>query len=63
MAVLFFFETVFTDAAERAFEIFGQVFPFGSGGYAVVGIAGGFVVNIAAYCANIFFYKWVSFNR
>ena len=55
-------EAVLVGAAERADEIGGEVFPFGAGGDAVVGIAGGLVVDPAADVADVFLHDSVSFR-
>jgi hypothetical protein len=46
-------ERFFGSAAKGAGVIGGDIFPLGSGGYAVVGVARGFVVYITAYRANV----------
>jgi hypothetical protein len=48
-----FFEIVLGCTAYGAFPVFGNVFPLGSGGYAIVGITGVGVIDIAAERANI----------
>ena len=53
-SVLFlFFKGVFAKAADGAFEVFGEICPRRAGGDAVVGIAEGRIVFIAAG-ANVF---------
>ena len=56
-------EVVLTDAAEGADPVFGEFFKGGSGGDAVVGVAGGGVVLIAADVAYVLFHfvrVWLS---
>jgi hypothetical protein len=48
-----FFEIVFTGATYRAFPVLGYVFPFGSGGNAIVRITCFGVINIATERAHI----------
>lgn len=52
--LLFHREIVLANAAERAGEIVGKVFPFGSRRDTVVGITEGFVVDVTANIANVF---------
>lgn len=52
--LLFDREIVLAYAAERAGEIVGKVFPFGSRRDTVVGITEGFVVDVTANIANVF---------
>ena len=60
-SVLFlFFKGVFAKSADRAFEVFGDIFPRGTGGNAVVGVAEDRIVFIAAG-ANVF-HKFISFQ-
>lgn len=54
--LLFDREIVLAYAAERAGEIVGKVFPFGSRRDTVVGITEGFVVDVTANIANVFHY-------
>jgi hypothetical protein len=44
---------VFAHAAEGADPVGREVFPFGAGGYAIVGVSGGRVIDIAAYITYI----------
>jgi hypothetical protein len=63
LAGLFFFEIVFGCAADGAYPVGGDIFKFGSGVYAVVGIAFGGVVDIAANSTNIFIHGFSSGER
>jgi len=45
---------VLPHAAQGAHKILGQVLPGGSGGDAVVGVSGGFVIGVAADIADVF---------
>jgi hypothetical protein len=54
-------EVIFSNAADRADKVRGDVFPFGSGGNAAVGVAFLFVVLESAYTANIFGHDIISF--
>lgn len=53
-AGLFFRKRIFTDAAQGAYEIIGEVLELRAGGNSVIGIAEFLVVFIAAYFANVF---------
>lgn len=56
MRALFLREHILAHTAQGAEKILGQVFPTGAGGDAVVWVAKGFVVNIAANIANVLFH-------
>jgi hypothetical protein len=51
----------FVYRAERAYPVGGEVFEFGTGGDAVVGVAGCGVIDVTAYVANIFFHDMAVF--
>lgn len=50
----FLFEVFLAYAAKRTFPIIGKIRKKGAGLDAVIGIAGFFVVDVTAYCANKF---------
>ena len=58
---LLFLEMCFVYRAERAYPVGGEVFEFGTGGDAVVGVAGCGVIDVTAYVANIFFHDMAVF--
>jgi hypothetical protein len=57
VALFFGFEFVLAGAADGAYPIFREVFPFGAGFDAVIGISLGLVINVSADSANIFFHR------